>query len=245
MGISMGPPTKTIVIKYGGSLLFQKDSAFDIKRVKSLATEIINLQKKGQQIVLVVGGGREARKYIHAALELGANQTFCDLLGIKVAQLNAHTLLALFPKSIVVPIIPETIEDATNLVKMNAGKILILGGITPGQSTDAVAAVMAEILEADLLIRATDLDGVYTANPDHDPKATLLPEVSMKQLLQLIGKGRQSAGEYPLLDQVAANILHRSQIPTIFINGKKTQLITQAALTKKVDVGTLITYTKK
>ncbi|MHA2407152.1 MAG: amino acid kinase family protein, partial [Candidatus Ranarchaeia archaeon] len=119
------------------------------------------------------------------------------------------------------------------------------GGITPGQSTDAVAAVMAEILESDLLVRATDLDGVYTANPDTDPEATLLPEVSMKQLLQLIGKGRQSAGEYPLLDQVAANILQRSQIPTIFINGKKTHLITQAALTKKVEVGTLITHTKK
>jgi uridylate kinase len=241
----MTTPIKTIVIKYGGSLLFQEDTTFDIKRIKSLATEITKLQKKGYQIILVVGGGREARKYIHAALEIGANQTFCDLLGIKVAQLNAHTLLALFSKSSVVPIIPETIENATNLAKMNPSKILILGGITPGQSTDAVAALMAEILEAEILVRATDLDGVYSANPDTDPKATLLREVSMKQLIQLIGKAKQSAGEYPLLDQVAASILQRSQIPTIFINGKKTQLITQAALTKKVEVGTLITHSKK
>ncbi len=245
MGAFVALAMKTIVLKYGGSLLFQEDGSFNITRLKSLASQLKILHKNRYQVILVVGGGTEARKYIRAALQLGANQAFGDLQGIKIAQLNARTILPLFSPSQIIPVVPETIEEAVDLAKLNPKKILVLGGITPGQSTDAVAALMAETLEAELLIRATDLDGVYTANPDDDPNAQLLPVVSMEDLLSLINQALQTPGEYPLLDQVAANILRRSQIRTIFINGKKTDLISKVVLEGKYDVGTLITHSKK
>ena len=77
-------------------------------------------------------------------------------------------------------------------------------------------------------------------------KSPVSPDIdSLERKIEDTEKALLVISKYPLLDQVAANILQRSQIPTIFINGKKTQLITQAALTKKVEVGTLITHSKK
>ena len=67
-----------LVIKIGGSLLLEKDGAIKVAEIKQFAKNIEVLLKEGHEIVVVVGGGVEARKYIDAMRALGASEGYCD-----------------------------------------------------------------------------------------------------------------------------------------------------------------------
>ncbi|MHA1916981.1 MAG: UMP kinase [Candidatus Ranarchaeia archaeon] len=237
----MNSKQEYVVVKFGGSLLFKADGKMDLDIIKSLSNVLKKIHSKNLRVVMVVGGGKLARNYINVAKSFGSNQSFCDLLGIKIAQINALTIHSAFDQNEILPIIPESIEEAAELVKLHP-KILIMGGVTPGQSTDAVAALMAEILNARILVRATDLDGIYTANPDIDSKAKFLSEIHIDDLLKMIRQAEQTAGGYALLDLVAANVIHRSKIKTVFLNGKKPENISQIVLSNKTNIGTIIKH---
>ena len=92
--------------------------------------------------------------------------------------------------------------------------ITIMGGTSPGQSTDAVAALMAEYIDADLFINATNVDGVYDKNPKEHKDAKLYKELSSEALIRLLSENSAKAGKYELMDFVAAQIVHRSKIRT-------------------------------
>src|SRR5207237_10502301 len=93
-----------------------------------------------------------------------------------------------------------------------------MGGLQPGQSTNAVAALAAEITRADLLVNATDVQGVYTADPKKDPKAKMLRTVSVDKLLGWAMAGDVYAGKYELLDPLALKIMQRARIATRFVS---------------------------
>lgn len=210
-----------VVIKIGGSLLFQKECEFKIDFLEALSKEILSLDLQKYQLGIVVGGGKIARKYIAAARQLGASETFCDELGIMITRQNARLLISALGDAVYSQP-PHTLEDAMKGIE--AGKIIVMGGLKPGQSTNAVAASLADRMTAKVLINATDVEGVYSEDPKINPNATKFDKITPEQLKSLV-KDERKAGKYPLFDRVALSIISRSKIPTIIISGMDPQNI--------------------
>ncbi len=222
------------VVKIGGAL-FQRDP--DVNALKTMGKTLSGFVSEGNQLVTVAGGGQNARVYIEAARKLGADESTCDLLGIGVTRANAD-LLRLALGAVAVSKIPTLLSELNNYVAV--GKAVVLGGLQPGQSTNAVAALAAEITRADFLVNATDVSGVYTADPKKDPKAKLLRSVSVDKLLSWAMAGDVYAGKYELLDPLALKIMQRARIPTRFVSLEDPSNITSALRGR--DIGTLVSY---
>ena len=150
------------VLKLGG---FVFDSDLSGKNIDRYA-RIVRDFSRSNRLIIVTGGGSIARKYIAAARELGASEFFCDQIGIHVSRLNAR-LLATVLREFAVQEIPETPDDLVGLLRSELA--VVMGGLQPGQSTNAVAALAAEAMHADLLVNATKVDGAYTTDPRKDP----------------------------------------------------------------------------
>jgi uridylate kinase len=222
------------VVKLGGAL-FKRDP--DVDALRTMGKTLSGFVGEGNQLVAVAGGGQNARVYIEAARKLGADESTCDLLGIGLTRANAE-LLRLSLGGIAVTKIPSLLTELTQSVA--PGRAVVLGGLQPGQSTNAVAALAAEITRADYLVNATDVSGVYTADPKKDPKAKLLRSVSVEKLLNWALAGDVYAGKYELLDPVALKIMQRSRIPTRFVSLEDPSNITSALRGR--DIGTLVSY---
>src|SRR5947209_17690482 len=95
------------VVKLGGAL-FRRDP--DVTALKEMGKVLEGFVAKGNQLVLVAGGGENARTSISAARKLGAEESTCDLLGIQVTRVNAE-LLRLALRSIAASISPTTMHD--------------------------------------------------------------------------------------------------------------------------------------
>src|SRR5207253_9726734 len=98
----------------------------------------------------------------------------------------------------------------------------------------------AEISRADFLVNATDVQGVYTADPKEDTKAKMLRTLSIEQLLSWAIAGDVYAGKYELLDPVALKIMQRARFPTRFVSMEAPSNITSALRGR--DIGTLVSY---
>lgn len=221
-----------VVIKLGGYLF---PSELDAEKVEAYAALLKKLRRAGHKILVITGGGQNARKYIKAARMLGAGEALCDQLGIEVTRLNARLLIYKLEED-AYPEPPTSIHELKHALA--TGRIVVMGGLTPGHSTDAVAAIAAEVMGAEALIRTLDVDGVYTADPKKDPKARKLDEVSSKKLLKMVLTGKCWAGGYALLDPVAIKILDRSHIPVWIINGTKPGNVERVIAGEKI--GTLV-----
>jgi uridylate kinase len=222
------------VVKLGGAL-FRRDP--DVKALKEMGKVLEGFVAEGNQLVLVAGGGENARTYISAARKLGAEESTCDLLGIQITRANAE-LLRLALGSIASSKIPTILSDLPHCV--GSGKAVVMGGLQPGQSTSAVAALAAEITRADILVNGTDVDGVYTEDPKKNPKAKLMRSVHVDKLLSWAMSGEVFAGRYELLDPLAIKIMQRAKIPTRFVSlGDPSNIL--AALQGK-DIGTRVLY---
>jgi len=224
------------VLKIGGSLLYDKEGKILIDRVREYAAVIKSLVKNGHTLVIVVGGGIPARIFISAARKLGASEAQCDWLGIKLARNNAELLCAALG-DIAYPKIVETLDELE--VAVNLGKVVLMGGLIPGQSTNAVAAVAAETVRAKMLFNATNVDGVY----DRDPKesgATRFDTITIGELREVLAGGGTKAGEYKLFDPVAIRVVERSKIPTVIFDGSHPDNLTKVFSDLKI--GTLIVH---
>ena len=222
-----------IVVKIGGHLISTKDGINTdlFKKYSRLLSEIYD----GGRWCIVIGGGEEARRYVDAARDMGINESICDLIAVKVTRINALLLASLLGEK-AVQRIPESLEE---LIQYSSkGRIIVMGGLQPGQSTIAVSALAAEAINADKLIVATDVDGIYTDDPKLNPEARLLEEVTLSRLMKIVEKTSHRAGEYKLIDMVAYKILSRSSIQTIYLNGKDPENVRKAIMGEKI--GTLI-----
>ncbi|MEM2929570.1 MAG: UMP kinase [Thermoproteota archaeon] len=228
-----------IVLKIGHALF--KEHSIDLEKIRGTADAILRLHKAGHKVVIVVGGGEPSRTYIRAARSLGADHATCDEVGIMITRLNALLLSIAFGEDASRNII-GSFEELEKQLETAGNKILVGGGFTPAQSTDAVAALIAERMKADLLIKTTDVDGVYDSDPDKNPNAKLLREVSVRRLRKILSQGESKPGEYRLLDQVSLSILERSRIPVVIVNGSDPGNIIRAASGEKV--GTRVDYSK-
>jgi len=213
-----------VVISIGGSILAPE---LDSNRVAAHAEVIESLAAEGCEVGLVVGGGGVARDYITAARDLGANEVQLDQLGIDVTRINARLLISALGSG--VKPTPATDYDAAGDA-LRRGDISVMGGITPGQTTDAVAAAFAEYVDADLLVYATSTDGVYDADPEADPEAIKYTTMSPSELVDLIVPMSRNAGASAPVDILAAKLIERSGMRTVVLDGSEPSNIETAVL---------------
>ncbi len=200
-----------VVVSLGGSVLGN--------RIRDFASVLDNLAKK-HKIFVVVGGGKLAREYISLARELGASETFCDYIGIAATRINAMLLIAAMETA--AKRVPSDFVEAEELSKTS--KAVVMGGTFPGHTTDATAALLAEFVGADMLINATNVDGVYSDDPRKNKNAVRYERLSPSELVEIVGKASMKAGANVVIDLLAAKIIERSGIKTYVILGDPENL---------------------
>ncbi|MCZ7381150.1 MAG: UMP kinase [Candidatus Methanoperedens sp.] len=220
-----------VVISIGGSVLARE---LNPEKFKSYASMLKELSKKNA-VFVVTGGGRAARDYINVARGLGADEATCDILGIEITRINARLLIAALGESAYhePPLDYEQAKRASL-----SGRIVVMGGVAAGQTTDAVSAVLSEYIGADLLINATSTDGVYTSDPKKNNDARKFETMTPGQLIEIVMKTEMVAGANSPIDLLAAKIIERSNIKTIVLNGESPQSIFDAVYDKHT--GTVI-----
>ena len=221
-----------IVIKLSGSYINPSQPPAVIE---SFAKVIKEVKAMGFNVGVVVGGGAIARSYISHVKHLGASQAICDYIGILVSRLNAHLLIAAL-KEEAYPLPPTSLEEA--LSALLSGRIVVMGGLQPGQSTNAVAAILAELTRAPTLINVTTVDGVYDADPAKKPNAKRFKKLQYNEFAEILFARSEEAGRYELFDRVALNIVLRSKIAVHIISGNPPENIIRVL--KGEDIGTLI-----
>lgn len=207
----------------------------DISYIRKIAKILIGVSSR-QKLYVVTGGGKTARQYIRAGRDLGADESYLDELGIEVTRLNARLLIiALGHHANHSP--AKTYEEAVQAGKSHS--IVVMGGVSPGITTDAVSALLAERVKARRLVNATSTDGVYTADPKKDPSAEKIPKMTYKELVALIGPSPAAAGPNNVFDAVGAKVLERSKISLAVVHGDDLPNLRDALEGKKFK-GTLV-----
>jgi len=211
-----------VVVSIGGSVLAPDLGS---ERVSEHADVIEALAADGCSVGAVVGGGGVAREYIGTARDLGANEIELDQIGIDVTRLNARLLIAALGDD-AVPAPAEDYEEAGEA--MRRGDICVMGGVTPAQTTDAVSAAVAEYVNADLLVYATSVPGVFNADPNEDDGAEAFDRLSASELVDVIADIDMTAGSSAPVDLLAAKIIERSGVRTVVLDGTDPQRIADA-----------------
>lgn len=211
-----------VVVSIGGSVLVPDLGA---GRVSAYARVLEELDDSGHDVGVVVGGGPASREYIEMARNLGANEVELDHLGIAVTRLNARLLIgALDDRSDPTP--PTSYEAAREAFRRE--DIPVMGGTEAGHTTDAVATALAEYVEADLLVYATSVPGVFDADPERDEEAAKFDSMTAADLVSLVGKLERSAGSSAPVDLLAAKLLQRSGLRAIVLDGTDPERVRRA-----------------
>ena len=225
---------KKIVIKLSGKV-FGMDNA---KIIQNYADFLIKISKICQPVV-IAGGGVIARHYISHARNFNADESTLDELGIEISRLNAKLLIYAL-KNKAYPHPPTTLQEVKHAV--NDGLIVVAGGLHPGQSTNGTAALIAEKIQAEQFLNATDVDGVYDMDPNKFKNAKKFKSIELKNLKNILVHEDSVAGGYDLMDIVALKIIERSKIKTRVI---KSDIKTLEKAIKGGAAGTEIILSKK
>jgi len=220
-----------VVLSLGGSVLITDDVAY----IKELADMLLQVSTK-RKLLIVTGGGRVARYYIRSARALGAQETLLDEMGIAVTRLNARLLsVALGGRS--TSVVPMDYDEA--VAASRSHDIVVMGGVTPGITTDAVSAMLAERAHAQLLVNATSVDGAYTADPKLDPGAKRIPKMSYDELVSLVSGTPSGAGPNIVFDPVGSDVVRRAGIALSIVDGRDIPNL-RAALLGEEFSGTVV-----
>jgi uridylate kinase len=190
--------------------VFGYETIHELKRYARMLSEISGKV----QPVVVAGGGKLARDYISTARSLGSDEASLDILGIEVSRLNARLMIIALGDQ-AYPVVPEDLEQVSKAV--TAGKIVVTGGLHPGQSTNATAALIAEKVKASKFLNATDVNGIYDSDPNKNENARLFNEITVRRCIDLLASEDSAAGGYDLMDIVALKVIERSKIPTVVL----------------------------
>lgn len=194
----------------------------NVKLLKDWASFLVKISKVCQPIV-IAGGGNIARHYINHARSSGADESTLDELGIEISRLNAKLLIyALKSKAYSHP--PTTLQEVRHAV--DDGLIVVAGGLHPGQSTNGTAALIAEKVQAEQFLNATDVDGVYDMDPNKFKNAKKFKRIEIKNLKNMLVHEDSVAGGYDLMDIVALKIIERSKIKTRILKATPKNLET-------------------
>ena len=220
-----------IVISIGGSVLFPLE--FDVHFFKKLV-KLLHRLSNTHQLFVVVGGGSIARAYIRLGRDLGLPEQTLDSVGIDITRVNAKLLTSF------IKISNQTIPLSTDAAMKLSNPIVVMGGTTPGHSTDMVGAELAKKLQASRFVIATNVDGIYDKDPNIHPHARQLPEIHIDELINTYGTQWNTAGKNMVIDAPALRIIKEARIPTVVVNGKRLDQLEQSLIGKPFH-GTAIT----
>jgi len=223
---------KSIVISIGGSVILSEEA--DVSFLVELA-DLLEKISDQYKIFIIVGGGNVARKYIKLGRELNFNEETLDQIGINITRINADILSNLLKESN--KKIPHSTKEASQL----PNNIVVMGGTTPGHSTDMVGAELSEKVDATLFVIATNVDGVFNKDPNKYSDAKQLKEVEIDQLIKQFGTDWDSAGKNTAIDGPALKIIKKAKIPTVVVNGKRLDQL-EKAITNLTFDGTKIIF---
>jgi uridylate kinase len=227
---------KRVAIKLSGSIFSEERNEGTIKRYAEMLTDIsIDVQP-----IVIAGGGKIARHYINLARYLGSDEASLDIMGIEVSRLNAKLLIVALGEQAYSQV-PKNLEEVT--IAAESGKIVIVGGLHPGQSTNATSALIAEKVRASKFLNATDVDGIYDLDPNISRNAKLLNEITVSECMEILKNGSSMAGTYDLMDIVALKVIERSKIPTRVLRSDITNI--KNAIIGTHHIGTEIVMVKK
>ena len=254
-----------LVVKIGSALLTNNGAGLDREAIDGWVEQIAQLLAQGKEIVLVSSGsiaegivrlGWKTRPdSIHelqaaaAVGQMGLIQTYessfqrfdrltaqilldHDDLANRQRYLNARSALQTLIQLNVLPIVNENDTVVTDEIRFG--------------DNDSLAALVANLIDADLLVILTDKDGLYSANPDLDPNAQLISEAMAddSSLDALAGGSNSALGRGGMITKLqAARLAARSGCNTVIVGGRNSGILT--AVTQGVEVGTLLTASQQ
>ena len=226
---------KTIVLSLGGSIIVP--DKIDINFLKNFKKLINEFVKKDYRFAIYCGGGKIARQYQKAASSIGKlTEEDLDWIGIHATRLNAHLLRTIFKGMAE----PKVVKNPTKKIKFNK-KILIAAGWKPGWSTDYDAILLAKNLGVAEVINITNIDYVYSKDPNKFKDAKPIKEISWKKFRELVGSVWK-AGLCVPFDPIAAKEAEKLKLKVIIL-GKNLKNLRNFLNNKKFR-GTIIKYVR-
>jgi len=221
----VGGLMKTVVASIGGSILIPRNGGADfIKKIAAVLAEA----SREVRLFVVTGGGWVSRYYIDLGKELGASEDALDDVGIDPTRINGKILVMALGGRAHRSIVLE-FDEALKASK--DGRIVVMAGTKPGQTTDAVAAQLAIRVKADRFVNATSVDGVYSDDPAKNPGAKRFPKMTFKELAQMCGGVEHRAGPHVVVDARAVDLLFHAKIKTIIVDGRDLDALRGALIT--------------
>jgi len=230
-----------VLLKLSGqSFCKPREFGIDGGSLESVAERILEICKLGPQVAVVVGAGNFLRGESFSEAS-GIPRNTADYMGMLATIINACALQETLEKlgqstrvlsAIEVSAMCEKFIRRRALRHLEQGRVAILAGGTgnPFFTTDTCAALRASELEADLLIKATKVDGVYSDDPEKNPNAKLFKKLSYEDVLRK---------NLRIMDHSAINLCRDNNIPIIVLNIFREGNIKRAVCGEQV--GTLIT----
>jgi uridylate kinase len=232
-------PYKRILLKVSvEALAGDKGFGFDFERVNQFADEIKTVYDSGVAVGLVIGGGNMIRGTQLAAM--GMDRVAADYMGMLGTVINALALQDVMEKKgmdtrVMTAIRMEEIAEpyirrrALRHFEKRRAVIFAAGTGNPYFSTDTAAALRAIQIKADVIIKATSVDGVYTADPKKDPTATRYEQISYRDVM---------LEELGVMDQTAVTLCKENKLPLIVLNIHEQGAVARAVRGERV--GTIV-----
>jgi uridylate kinase len=221
-----------IVLRIGGSVVA---SPINTELMSKYAELVKKLKEQNHEVAVVVGGGSMAREFIATAKNLGLDMQAQDEIAISVSRLFAQLFLKKLGK-LACDKVAFTLDDAAKCLEDD--KVVVMGGLKPGITTDAVAALVAEHLGGELLVKGTDQEGIYNTDPRKHADAMKLDHLSFDDLQGVFSESQHKAGMHQIIDPEAVKVLKRKRVKLIVVNGFKPENILAAVQGAKV--GTVV-----
>ena len=235
-----GPKYKRILLKISGEGLCQEGGfGFDNQELHAIAHQIAQVARSGVQVAVVIGGGNFVRGESLAATAQVQRST-ADYMGMLATVINAMALQDTLEhlgqptrvaSALAVVQVCEPFIRRKVIRHLEKGRVVVLAAGTgnPFFTTDTCAALRATELQADVLLKATKVDGVYDSDPKKNPAAKRLDRLTYRQVI---------TDNLRVMDMTAISLAMESKIPIIVFNLKKSGNI--ARVVAGESIGTLI-----
>ncbi|MGH9424555.1 MAG: UMP kinase [Thermoanaerobaculia bacterium] len=232
-------PYSRVLLKISGEALAGgKGTGFDFDTLTRIAGEIKQVVELGAGIGLVIGGGNIVRGAQFS--KLGMDRVGSDYMGMLGTVINALALQDVLERADVETRVMTAInmeQIAEPFIRRRAlrhfekGRVVIFAGGTgnPYFSTDTAAALRAIQTKSQVIIKATSVDGVYSADPKKDESATLFSDISYRDVL---------LKELGVMDQTAIALCRENKLPVIVLNINTPGAIARAVSGERI--GTLV-----
>lgn len=232
---------KRVLLKLSGeALMGDKQFGIDNARLAQYAEEILPLYKQGVQIAIVIGGGNIFRGV--QAEEGGMERTQGDYMGMLATMINAMALQSALEKAGIKTRLQSAIEMkeiAEPYIKRRAvrhlekGRVVIFGAGTgnPFFTTDTAASLRAIEVEADVILKGTRVDGIYSSDPEKNPDAVKYDRITFNEVYE---KGLN------IMDLTAFTLCNENKVPIIVFDMNKPGNLSKVVLGEQV--GTLVEF---